>query len=101
MSTEQQPLIIHPIREACKIKWTIGQSHYGPEFVGDPIEQLFEEAVDGINYCKEGRDNWDYDRQAIMEIEGDLYMLAGKIRDLYAKGKKQKRASAKQFAKPA
>lgn len=96
----QKPLIINPINEACHIKWKQGQKQHGEVFVGDPIEEMYEEAIDGINYAKEGRDNWGYDQQAVMEIEGDFYLLADKIRTLYAKGKREKKAAAVQFARP-
>jgi hypothetical protein len=94
------PLIVNPIHQACEIKWAKGQEHYGKEFVGDPVEQMYEEAIDGINYAKEGRENWGYDAATIMEIEGDFYILADKIRSLYTKGKRNKKATAKQFARP-
>ncbi len=98
---QSNPLVLSPIHQACQQKWEKGQEHYGKEFVGDPVEQMYEEAVDGINYAKEGRENWGYDPDAIMEIEGDFYILADKIRTLYSRGKRHKKATAVQFAKPA
>ena len=50
-----KPLIQVPFDEAMRIKWARGQAIYGPEFVGDPIHNLFEELVDASNYLEEAR----------------------------------------------
>jgi len=39
--------------EAAKEKWRLGQIVYGTTFVGEPAEQLYEEALDSWNYCEE------------------------------------------------
>jgi len=40
-----------PLHEAVTEKWRLGQQKYGPEFVGHPVAQLFEELLDSVNYC--------------------------------------------------
>lgn len=42
-----------PFDEATKQKWEAGQKVYGPTFIGEPAEQLYEEALDSWNYCEE------------------------------------------------
>lgn len=34
-------------------KWKKGRAKYGPDFVGDPIQELFEECLDASNYAEE------------------------------------------------
>lgn len=46
-------LIDVPIKEAQRIKWEAGAEKYGPVFVGDPIEQMYEEFVDALNYVEQ------------------------------------------------
>ena len=56
-ATPVAPLISLPIEEACARKHADGvREHRDSEadgFAGDPIEEAFAEAVDGINYCRE------------------------------------------------
>jgi hypothetical protein len=40
-------------RVATVKKWNDGRLLYGPEFVGHPLEELFGELCDGINYARE------------------------------------------------
>jgi hypothetical protein len=42
------------LAEARRVKWERGRRQYGgPVFVGDPLEEAFEEVVDLINYLEE------------------------------------------------
>jgi len=50
-----QRLIDLTIGEAARLKWEAGQRKHGTEFVGDPVEELFAELIDGLNYCDEAR----------------------------------------------
>lgn len=51
------PLISLRIEDACKRKHADGAREHRPdgstEFRGDPVEEAFAEAIDGINYCRE------------------------------------------------
>jgi len=46
-------LIELPIMQACFVKWEAGRKKHGPVFVGDPVEELFGELIDGLNYVEE------------------------------------------------
>jgi hypothetical protein len=46
-------LIDLPTDEARAIKWQRGREKYGPDFVGDPLEELDAELLDAINYAEE------------------------------------------------
>jgi hypothetical protein len=45
--------IMHPPMKARSLKWAAGQRIYGPVFQGDPVEHLYEEFLDALNYCEE------------------------------------------------
>ena len=42
-----------PLTRACIEKWTTGRTSHGPEFIGRPVPDAFEECLDGINYLDE------------------------------------------------
>lgn len=46
-------LIDLPIEEARAVKWQRGREKYGPDFVGDPLEELDGEMLDSLNYIDE------------------------------------------------
>lgn len=46
-------LIDLSIPEARAAKMAAGREKYGPEFVGDPLEELDSELIDAMNYCAE------------------------------------------------
>ncbi len=46
-------LIDLPIEEARFKKWQQGQEEHGPFMILDPLEELFAELLDGINYANE------------------------------------------------
>ena len=41
------------IDDAKRIKWDRGQERYGSVFVGDPLGELYDELIDGMNYADE------------------------------------------------
>ena len=53
-----------PFDEATRVKWAEGQKVYGPTFVGEPAEQLYEECLDSHNYCEEML-RWGYPEQDV------------------------------------
>lgn len=53
-SRELQPIsTAMTVDEACAEKWRQGQIKYGPVFVGDPLEELYAEYIDALNYFNE------------------------------------------------
>jgi hypothetical protein len=46
-------LIGMELAEARRVKWARGRRKFGAEFVGDPLEEAFEEVVDLLNYLDE------------------------------------------------
>ena len=53
-SRELQPIsTAMTVDEACAEKWRQGQIKYGPVFVGDPLEELYAECIDSLNYYEE------------------------------------------------
>jgi len=70
-----QRLIDLSIDEAARLKWEAGRRKHGAEFVGDPVEELFAELIDGLNYCDEAR------RQGVDlgEVPQTLRHLAGAV----------------------
>lgn len=54
MPQAQKPLIELPWREATIQKWEFGRLLYGGEWVGlHPLEELYAELIDSINYVRE------------------------------------------------
>lgn len=41
------------VEDACRAKWEAGRRLYGAEFVGDPLEELYGEYLDALNYFDE------------------------------------------------
>ncbi len=51
-----KPLIEMPIRKAMRLKWDAGRLVYGGAgFIGDPVEELYAELIDALNYCDEAQ----------------------------------------------
>ncbi|MCE5308530.1 MAG: hypothetical protein LLG20_12905 [Acidobacteriales bacterium] len=48
-----EKLIHVPIEEARAAKWRRGREHYGPVFIGHPLEELDEELLDAMNNAGE------------------------------------------------
>lgn len=46
-------LIELPIVRACIEKWNKGRANYGAKFEGNPLDELFAELIDAINYCEQ------------------------------------------------
>jgi hypothetical protein len=78
--------IEQPFDEATKEKWAAGQLVYGPTFVGEPAEQLYEEALDSWNYCEEML-RWGYPEQ-------DVRLLMHAIRFIGASAQAMRQARA-------
>lgn len=72
-------LIELSIEQACAAKWDLGQAKYGPVFVGNPIVQLDEELLDGLNYCEEAA-RWGYD---LGDIPERLRGICEEVRRIY------------------
>jgi hypothetical protein len=53
MTEPRVRLIDLPTDEARAIKWQLGREKYGPDFVGDPLEELDAELLDAMNYAEE------------------------------------------------
>lgn len=53
MAWSKDGLLRLGIDAARKIKWKAGQEKYGPVFVGDPLEELYAELADALNYIDE------------------------------------------------
>ncbi|MEN6535066.1 MAG: hypothetical protein ABFD89_15480 [Bryobacteraceae bacterium] len=47
-------LIEHTFDQAREIKWKAGRAIYGEHFVGDWLNEAFQENVDGANYADHG-----------------------------------------------
>lgn len=77
-------LIEMPIDQARAVKWREGRKRYGgPAFVGDPLEELDGELLDGMNYAEEAARR-GYDMAGISEALRDL---CERTRALYCAGK--------------
>jgi len=74
-----EDLIHLPIEEALAAKWRRGREHYGPVFIGHPLEELDEELLDAMNYAEEAA------RRGfpIAGIPEDLRRLCERIRAIY------------------
>ena len=49
-------LIELTVKDARRIKFEIGRLKYGTEtFCGHPLKELFDECLDGMNYCDEAQ----------------------------------------------
>lgn len=78
--------IDQPFDEATRAKWAAGQLVYGTTFVGEPAEQLYEEALDSWNYCEEML-RWGYPEQ-------DVRLLMHAIRFIGATAQSLRQARA-------
>jgi len=74
-----EKLIHLPIEEARAAKWRRGREHYGPVFIGHPLEELDEELLDAMNYAEEAA-RWGFPMAGIGE---DLRHLCERIRAVY------------------
>lgn len=70
-------LIDMPVLEAREAKWKIGREKYGPEFQGNPLEELHDELIDAMNYT-------DQAYLDSMMTPGEYCDLTLKLVDLYA-----------------
>ncbi|GMU21168.1 MAG: hypothetical protein KJZ84_24040 [Bryobacteraceae bacterium] len=69
-----------PVIRACQRKWNLGRAEHGPVFVGDPLEELYGELADALNYT----DQLELEGYSSMEtIRDRLFQCATEIRDLW------------------
>jgi len=80
-----RPLIALGWRVATVKKWNDGRLLYGPEFVGHPLEELFGEHCDGINYSKEWAEWPGADLDFCLRQETGLIQLAEDCQAEYAR----------------
>ena len=73
-----------PIEEMLDARWRKGQREYRPnggEFAGDPIEDMYEEMLDAVNYAREARRQGTHKIMAgVVEVE--VMDLLNKIREV-------------------
>ena len=67
------------IEEARAAKWQRGREQYGPVFIGHPLEELYEEILDGLNYVAEA------ERQGFPmgSMADELRQLCKRVRLIY------------------
>lgn len=68
-----------PVIRACQRKWNLGRAAHGPVFVGDPLEELYGELADALNYA----DQLDMEGYNIATIRERLFQCATEVRDLW------------------
>ena len=67
-----------PIVRACIVKWNSGREKHGGEFQGRPLEELFGELIDAINYCDQAAMEGD----DVDDIRADLMELAEQVQEI-------------------
>lgn len=70
------PTINFPVVRACAMRWAKGRETRGLAFEGDPIEELYEELIDAINYCDEA----EVQGTSFAEEREMLWTIANKVR---------------------
>ena len=53
MNLPEVRLIQLPIETACAVKWQSGRQKYGPIFRTNPLEELYAELIDSLNYVSQ------------------------------------------------
>jgi hypothetical protein len=70
------------IEQAKQTKWAMGRKKYGPVFATDPIVELFDELIDGMNYVDEAL-RQDAITKALHNVwHRDLEKLAKQVRQI-------------------
>lgn len=70
-----------PLVRGCIERWNQGRRRYGGEdFHGDPLLELYEELVDGINYC----DQAEMQGHRLGEVRAALMEAAERVRAIYS-----------------
>jgi hypothetical protein len=80
--TERVSYIEMPLTRACIEKWTTGRTSHGPEFIGRPVPDAFEECLDGINYLDEAELQGIVDERLIT-AKNHLMLAAERIREYW------------------
>lgn len=70
-----------PVIRACQRKWNLGRAEHGLVFVGDPLEELYGELADALNYT----DQLDMEGYGMAKIRERLFQCATEVRDLWLK----------------
>lgn len=74
-------LISMPIAEARQVKWAAGRVKFGPEFVGDPLEELDSELIDAMNYVEEAERRGLY----LPGLQDSLRAMCVQVRAAYSR----------------
>ena len=74
----QEKLIDLPITRACIEKWNAGRAAHGAEFEGDPLEELFGELIDAINYA----DQAELEGFDVGQVRAELFNCATEVQEL-------------------
>jgi hypothetical protein len=74
------PVIELPLVRGCIERWNQGRRRYGGDgFRGDPLLELYEELVDGINYC----DQAELHGHRLGDVRAALMQAAERVRTVY------------------
>jgi hypothetical protein len=71
-----------PLTRACIEKWNQGRENHGPDFVGEPIPEAFEECLDGINYLDQAEMKGTFDER-LTTAKNHLMLAAERIREYW------------------
>jgi hypothetical protein len=79
MESSANKLIEMPVIRGCIEKWNAGRAAHGPEFQGNPLDELYGEVLDALNYCEQA------------ELEGidmggiwdDLLSIARQVQEIW------------------
>lgn len=69
-----------PLVRGCIERWNRGRKRYGGDgFDGDPLLELYEELIDGINYC----DQAEMHGHRLGEVRAVLMEAAERVKAVY------------------
>jgi hypothetical protein len=68
-----------PVIRACLRKWNLGRAAHGPVFEGDPLEELYGELADALNYA----DQLEMEGEDVDEIRRHLCACAEQTRAIW------------------
>lgn len=81
MDTRTDKLIEMPLIRGCIEKWNAGRAVHGPEFQGNPLEELYGEVLDGLNYCEQAQ----LEGIDMGTIWGDLLNIANDVQEIWSR----------------
>lgn len=70
-----------PVIRACIRKWELGRAAHGPVFEGDPLEELYGELADALNYA----DQLEIEGYSVDRIRARLRQCATEVREIWLK----------------